>query len=91
MSSYLFQDAKIGDVVELDGHQLEVKKNKGHCPQCFFHKRICSGVACLSWEREEGTPAYYKEKPHPRPLPRREGSTQNKCIHQHPSPNTQQP
>lgn len=61
MSTYLFQDAKIGDVVELDGHQLEVKKNKGHCPRCFFHDLVCSGVACLSWEREEGTPAYYKE------------------------------
>ena len=77
MSTYLFQEARIGDVVELDGQRMEVKRNQGHCPLCFFHKRICSGVACTSWEREEGTPAYYK------PITKRK-----KSNHHHPSPNT---
>ena len=63
MSTYLFQDARIGDEVNFDGQQLKVKRSQGHCPQCFFHKRICSGIACLSWEREEGIPAYYKRIP----------------------------
>ena len=78
MSTYLFSDARVGDVVDFCGHQLEVKRSQGHCPLCFFHRRICSGIACLSWEREEGIPAYYKRIPRkkktcPRPLPKGRG------------------
>ena len=61
MSTYLFQDAKVGDVVRFDGHQLEVREQRGRCPQCFFHGRICSGIACTGYEREEGISVYYKE------------------------------
>ena len=61
MSTYLFQEAKIGDVVDFCGHQLEVRKSTGHCPRCFFQKRICSGIACTGYEREQGCSVYYKE------------------------------
>ena len=61
MSSYLFQDAKVGDVVRFDGHQLEVREQRGRCPQCFFHGRICSGIACTGYERADGQYVYYKE------------------------------
>ena len=61
MSSYLFQDAKVGDVVRFDGHRLEVREQKGHCPDCFFHSRVCSGVACTAAEREDMNYIYYKQ------------------------------
>ncbi len=61
MSSYLFQDAKVGDVVRFDGHQLEVREQRGRCPQCFFHGRICSGIACTGYERTDGLSVYYKQ------------------------------
>ena len=61
MSKYLFQDAEIGDEVNFCGHRLEVKPQKGHCPDCFFHGRTCSGIACTGYEREDGNSVYYKE------------------------------
>ena len=61
MASYMFQDAKVGDVVRFDGHRLEVREQKGHCPQCFFHDKICSGIACTGYERTDNQPVYYKE------------------------------
>ena len=63
MSTYLFQDAKVGDVVSFDGHRLEVKLSRGHCPQCFFNAGICScpDIACASDERADGQNVYYKE------------------------------
>ena len=61
MSTYLFQEARIGDVVELDGQRMEVKRNQGHCPDCFFHSRICSGIACTGYERTDGESVYYVE------------------------------
>ena len=61
MSTYLFSDARVGDVVDFCGHQLEVREQRGRCPQCFFHGRICSGIACTGYERTDGQSVYYKE------------------------------
>lgn len=59
--TFMFEDAKIGDKVEIDGHHLMVKEQKGHCPDCFFHSRICSGIACTGYERTDGESVYYVE------------------------------
>lgn len=61
MSTFLFSDARVGDVVDFCGHQLEVRKSTGHCPGCFFQKRICSGIACTGYERTDGNSVYFKE------------------------------
>ncbi len=61
MSKYLFSDAKTGNTVVFEGHQLEVREQRGHCPECFFHDRICTGIACLACERKDLIPVYYKE------------------------------
>ena len=58
---YMFDETKVGDVVSFDGHRLEVKLSRGHCPQCFFHGRFCSGIACMWNERTDGQNVYYKE------------------------------
>ena len=58
---YMFDETKVGDVVSFDGHRLEVREQKGRCPQCFFHGRICSGIACTGYERTDGQNVYYKE------------------------------
>ena len=57
----MFDETKVGDVVSFDGQRLEVKLSRGHCPQCFFHTRICSGIACMWNERTDGQNVYYKE------------------------------
>lgn len=61
MSKYLFADAAIGSEVNYCGHRLEVKRNQGRCPECFFRNKICSGIACLSYERDDQNPVYFKE------------------------------
>jgi len=58
---YMFDETKVGDVVSFDGHRLEVKLSRGHCPQCFFRTRFCSGIACMWNERTDGQNVYYKE------------------------------
>ena len=58
---YMFDETKVGDVVSFDGHRLEVKLSRGHCPQCFFRTRFCSGIACTGYERADGQNVYYKE------------------------------
>ncbi len=78
MSSYLFQNAKVGDVVDFCGHQLEVKRSQGHCPLCFFHRRICSGIACTGYEREEGISVYYKQLKSKRNKNEKESETKSK-------------
>ena len=57
----MFDETKVGDVVSFDGHRLEVKLSRGHCPQCFFRTRFCSGIACMWNERTDGQNVYYKE------------------------------
>ena len=61
MSKYRYADARIGDMVQWEHHLLKVKPNSGHCPDCFFYDKICSGVACISEEREEEGNVWYKE------------------------------
>lgn len=61
MSRYRYADAKIGDIVQWENKLLKVKPNCGHCPDCFFYNKNCSGVACVSAEREEDGNVWYKE------------------------------
>ena len=61
MSRYRYADAKIGDIVQWENKLLKVKPNFGHCPDCFFYNKNCSGVACVSAEREEDGNVWYKD------------------------------
>ena len=60
MSKYRYADARIGDMVQWEHHLLKVKPNAGHCPDCFFYDKTCSGIACVSEEREEEGNVWYK-------------------------------
>ena len=69
---------KVGDVVMFNDHLLEVRKNTGQCRKCFFHDRICSGIACQSYERTESGNVWFKL------IPKRKKKNS-------PSPDTQKP
>lgn len=64
----MFEKAKVGDIVEY-GYPffhvfLQVVKSEDlyfQCDKCYFHRRSCPGIACLSIEREDGNSVYFVE------------------------------
>lgn len=66
MASYRYESSGIYDVVLWEDKKLIVGYaafyNKP-CDHCFFNKEgnICSGIACLPHEREDGKNVIYQE------------------------------
>ena len=63
MSTYLFQEARVGDEVNFNGHKLEIALDEedNKCKDCFFNNLTCWGVSCIPKERVDHKSVYYKE------------------------------
>jgi len=63
MSTYLFQEARVGDEVNFNGHKLVIALDEedNKCKDCFFNNLTCWGVSCIPKERVDHKSVYYKE------------------------------
>jgi len=63
MSTYLFQEARVGDEVNFNGHKLVIALDEedNKCKDCFFNNLTCWGVSCIPKERVDHRSVYYKE------------------------------
>lgn len=58
----LFSNAKVGDVVECDGHKYQVyKSGDGGCAVCAFNEKECSIRMCCKFYRTSGDYVYFKK------------------------------
>lgn len=64
----MFEKAKVGDIVEYGNpfflvflHVVKSEDLYFQCDKCYFHRRYCRGIACLSIEREDGNSVYFVE------------------------------